>query len=212
MSSSSHHHHHHHQLHWYESLMEKRREVLWVVYFEVAHSYIVTFITSFFVLQKDQKLGRGWIASCKNMFSNGYGLLLSGTWNTLACLMLLISLQICGSFETDFLCLLPLVHGTSLSWWVNFLFFFFFILTAISRGICCTSLNRLRKMSCYRAEPKTQCRQKTLGRSSRRKIKSKDRYYEVTAWAVWLWTGHWNGWKWKWNCWSSLPLVVRHQI
>lgn len=146
------------------------------------------------------------------MFSNGYGLLLSGAWNTLACLMLLIFLCSCGSFETDFLCLLPLVPGTSLSWWANFPSF---ILTGVSkRGISCTSLNRLRKTSCCSAEPRPQYRGKALQRSSCRKIKSVDRCCEVMGWAVQLWaviiTRHWNGWKWKCSCCFLLQMVVSH--
>lgn len=145
-----------------------------------------------------------------SMFSNGYGLLLSGAWNTLACLMLLIFLHICGSFETDFLCLLPLAPGTSLSWWVNFPLF---ILTGVHRGwIYCTSSNRLRKMSCRSAEPKPQYREKALGRSSCRKIKSADRYCEVMGWVVQLWAGHWNEWKWKYSFCFLLQMVVTHEL
>lgn len=146
------------------------------------------------------------------MFSNGYGLLLSGAWNTLACLMLLIFLCSCGSFGTDFLCLLPLVPGTSLSWWANFPSF---ILIGVSkRGISCASLNRLRKTSFCSAEPRPQYRGKALQRSSCRKIKSADRCCEVMGWAVQLWaviiTRHWNGWKWKCSCCFLLQMVVSH--
>lgn len=101
------------QLHWYTSFDVKRREVLWVFYPEAALSCKATFVTPLLFFRKTKNSEMGVLLPVKissSMFSNGYELLLSGTWNTLACLMLLISLCICGSF---FLCLLPLVPGAS---------------------------------------------------------------------------------------------------
>lgn len=108
-----------------------------------------------------------------SMFSNGYGLLLSGAWSTLACLLLLIFLHICGSFEIDFLHLFPLVPAAFLTWWVSFPSL---ILTGVSkRGIYFTSLNRQRKTSWAKT---------SVQRESTRKIKLQDQ--QIDTMKLWV--------------------------